>query len=342
MANNRTSSLTISVIDEATKTAREIGEALQQTEQKVKAIAAEMGEGSGASDRFVQSLSRLKLGADDIKIIANEWKNYTTAAGIAGTETSALTRDQVAGIRNWESATLGSIRAVIKERNAETAGLRRAAAEQTEILTKQASEQATIQREAARAQKESRHLAAGIAGGVGGGILGAVVGGETLQAIREAAGQGFTVDDRIAQLRNTGTVSDADIEKSRAQYREFSKTHAGVSEADWLAARKDAATTAPDDTDLLTELSARYRSALRNSHLPVGEHDITSANRIMDEMALKTPAQREHFMDQLVKMQQRFGDTVPIGTYLSAIQNSKSAKFGWSQEFTDKYLPTLI
>ena len=54
----------------------------------------------------------------------------------------------------------------------EDPAMRRAAAEQNEILVKQASEQATIQREAARAQKESRHLAAGVAGGVGGGMLG--------------------------------------------------------------------------------------------------------------------------------------------------------------------------
>ena len=69
---------------------------------------------------------------------------------------------------------------------------------------------------------------------------------------------------------------------------------------------------------------------------------MTNANRIMDEMALKTEPQREQFMNQLVQMQQRFGDSVPIGTYLSAIQNAKQAKFGWSPEFVQRYLPTLL
>jgi hypothetical protein len=144
------SKLVVTLQDDVTKPARQISDALAQAEKRVKEIASEMGESSGASDKFVSSLSRLKLGADDIKVVANEWKNYTTVAGIANTATADMTREQIAGVRSWERATLDALKAVQRERNAETAAMRRAAAEQ-----------ATIQKETAAKQKE---LASGMIG----------------------------------------------------------------------------------------------------------------------------------------------------------------------------------
>jgi hypothetical protein len=217
-------------------------------------------------------------------------------------------------------------------------------AEQAEAMRKGAAEQATIQREAATRQKEAaaqrRELQSGIGAGVG-GIGGMIVGGATLEGIKEAAGLGATVDSRIAQLKSMG-VSGAQIEASRAQFREFSKTHAGILEQDWLKARGEASTVAPGDEAEMTELAARYRTAARASGTPLGENDFLATMRAMDEMGIRTPEKREEFLNNMLKMQQKFQGTVTPETYLSAVQNLRSAKFSLDDDFIKNYFPTLI
>ena len=168
-----------------------------------------------------------------------------------------------------------------------------------------------------------------------------IVGGATLEALKEALGLGATVDDRLAQLKSMG-VSDAQIDASRAQFREYSKTHPGMLEADWPQARGEAATIAPGDEAEMTQLAAQYRAAARASGVPLGDNDFLAIMRSMDEMGIKTPEDRRAFLNSMLKVQQKFQGTVTPETYLSAVQNLRSAKFELDPDFMKNYFPTLI
>jgi hypothetical protein len=339
MAQERRAQLTVSLIDDVSAGARSVEAALAQSEARIKELSAAMGE-AGGSDRLLQSLNKLGATKSDVESVARAFVDYTKSAGLAG-DASQWTKEAAAGVRAWENQTISSVRAVIAERRAETTALRNAAAEQAQILQRQATEQ----REQVRAQKEAatqrRELARGVAGGIGGGIVGAIVGGEALEAIKESLGLGMTLDQRVAQLRGMGLTPDQ-INASRAQFREYSKTHAGVSEAEWLKARGEASTIAPGDEAEMTELSATYRGAARNTGVSVGEGDFKSIMRTMDLMGVKTAEERRKFLDEMLKIQQKYQGTVTPETYLSAVQNLRSAKFALSPEFMTKYFPTLL
>jgi hypothetical protein len=330
---SRESTLTLKLIDDISKPARTVEQALKQAETQVKEIAAAMGDGVPASDRLIGSLNKLGASKSDIEAVARAWQDYTKVQGLAA-ESSSWTSEQATAVRNWESQTISSVRAVLRERQAETTAMRR-----------QAEEQATILREQGRAQKEAatqrREMARGVATGVGGGIVGAIVGGEALAAIREAAGLGFTVDQRLSQLKSMG-VTDDQIAASRAQFREFSKQHPGMLEQDWLKVRGEASTIAPGDESEMTRLGATYKLAARNSGLSTDENDFKNIMRTMDEMGLRTPEQREKFINDMLKVQQKFGGTVTTGAYLSSVQNLRSAKFALGDDFMTKFFPTLV
>src|ERR1700722_4212346 len=92
----------------------------------------------------------------------------------------------------------------------------------------------------------------------------------------------------------------------------------------------------------MTELAARYRTAARASGTPLGENDFLATMRAMDEMGIRTPEKREEFLNNILKMQQKFQGTVTPETYLSAVQNLRSAKFSLDDDFIKNYFPTLI
>jgi hypothetical protein len=341
---SRTSELTLHLVDDISKPARDVATALAQAEARVKEIAGAMADGTAPTDRLVSALSKIGASKVDIDQVAAAWADYTRTSLLAA-ESSDWTKEQASAVRSWESQTISSVRAVVAERRAETTAMRNAAIEQNNILRKQGDEQATLIREQATAQREAatkrRELARGVASGLGGGLLGALAGGATLEALKESMGLGATVDTRVAQLRSMG-VTDKQIEDSRAQFRDYSKAHPGMLEADWLKARGEAATIAPGDESEMTVLAARYRAAARASGTPIGENDFLSTMRTMDEMGLRTPEQREKFLNQMLKVQQKFQGTVTPETYLSAVQNLRSSKFALGEDFMTNYFPTLL
>lgn len=162
-----------------------------------------------------------------------------------------------------------------------------------------------------------------------------------LEATKGAVDSGATVQERIAQLQSVG-ATQAEIDKARAQFRDFSRTHAGSLESDYLASYKDARVIAPAEAYEMTELGARYRTSLRNSGISSSEYDVGNVMRIMDELGLKDMGQREGFLDNFLKSQQAFGDQIKTETALSAYRNAKQSIYGWSPEFRDKFFPTLL
>lgn len=167
-------------------------------------------------------------------------------------------------------------------------------------------------------------------------------GPEILHLTKEASLLGATVQERIAQLQTSGAKQE-EIDKASADYREFSKTHAGTLEADYLASYKDARVIAPGEESFeMAQLGARYRVALRNSGLSAGENDTGNVLRIMDELGLKSMPEREDFLNNFLKSQQAFGDQIKTETALAAYRNAKQSIYGWSPEFRNKVFPTLL
>jgi hypothetical protein len=338
MAGNKVASLTVELVDRVSAGARSVEKALADAEKQVKGIAAAMGEDSGASDRLVNSLAKLGASAEDVRQISKAWTDYTRTAGIAGAETENLTREQISGIRSWETQTLNALKSVQRERAAETSAMRRAAAEQAEIQQRQVE---TTRRHIEESKEATAHLARGVAGGIDGGIVGAIVGGEALEAIKRTGEAGMTLDQRKAQLKISG-ASDGDIAEAHKRYIEFSMTHAGTTEADWMAAYKDARVNAPDDAQNTTELFARYRSALRSSSLSTSEADMSKIMSVMDELAIQGP-KREEFLNSFAKAQQLFADyQISPETYLAGTRAAKQSAYDWSPEFFEKTFPMYL
>jgi hypothetical protein len=162
-----------------------------------------------------------------------------------------------------------------------------------------------------------------------------------LHGTMEGVKAGATIQERIAQLQTSGAKPD-EIEAARADYRSFSKTHAGVLEQEYLAGYKDARVIAPGEAFDMAQLGARYRAALRNSGISSSEGDVGNVMRIMDELGLKSMPEREDFLSSFLKSQQAFGDQIKTETALSAYRNAKQSIYDWSPEFRNKYFPTLL
>ena len=106
MAQNRTASLTVTMIDELSRPARTIEAALAQSEARIKELSAAMGE-AGGSDRSLQSLNKLGATKSDVESVARSFVDYTRSAGLAA-DASEWTKTQAADVRAWERATVDS------------------------------------------------------------------------------------------------------------------------------------------------------------------------------------------------------------------------------------------
>ncbi|GJD78026.1 hypothetical protein NBEOAGPD_1238 [Methylobacterium gregans] len=110
---SKVSTLTVSLKDDVSGPAGAIGKALKGASDQARAMGKAM-EGTGASKGFVNNLARLGLSAKDIEKVSASLKDYAKAAGLAG-DASTWTKDQTAQIRQWETATIASLRHVAAE-----------------------------------------------------------------------------------------------------------------------------------------------------------------------------------------------------------------------------------
>src|SRR5208283_2626563 len=80
----------------------------------------------------------------------------------------------------------------------------------------------------------------------------------------------------------------------------------------------------------------------RGSGLSSSEYDVGNVLRIMDEIGLKSQAQREDFVNNFLKAQQAFGSQITTETALAAYRNAKQSIYTWSDDFRNKFFPTLL
>jgi hypothetical protein len=159
----------------------------------------------------------------------------------------------------------------------------------------------------------------------------------------EALGAGATIDNSLARLRASNLASPEDIAMARADYLDFSKTHTGVTEAEYIESFREALSNAPREESFhLAGQMATIKPALRNSGVSSTAEDNLATIRAMDELGFKTEAERDRYLEETTKMRQVFGDQIKMPTYLSAIQNAHAAAYDWSDEFKYRYLPTLL
>lgn len=162
-----------------------------------------------------------------------------------------------------------------------------------------------------------------------------------LRGTEKAVEAGGTVDEEIARLRAAGSTNEQ-ITQARSDFRDFSKTHSGVLESEYLAGFRDARVIAPGESFEMARLGATYRAAARNSGLSTSEFDVGNVLRIMDELGLKSNPEREDFLNNFLKSQQAFGSQISTETALAAYRNAKQSIYDWSPEFRNKYFPTLL
>lgn len=116
VSSTHSSTLVFGLVDNVSKPARTVAQALKDAEVRVKDLAKAM-EGTGVSDRLQKSLSQLKLSKGDIETVANAWKDYARAANLAADSTQ-WTKQQASDVKNWETRTIKSLREVRREQEA--------------------------------------------------------------------------------------------------------------------------------------------------------------------------------------------------------------------------------
>ena len=110
---NMQSTLTIGLVDNVSKPARTVAQALKDAERAAEQVAKGL-QGTGATDRFSASLSKLKASGNDIETVAAAWRDYSKSAGLAASSAD-WTKAQATGVRQWETQTISALRAVKSE-----------------------------------------------------------------------------------------------------------------------------------------------------------------------------------------------------------------------------------
>jgi hypothetical protein len=300
----------------------EAGGALTQLKGQIAAIDKQIG----TFDKLMAAAGKVAKATDPmIKSIAESTR--------ALKEQRVAVNELASGLDSAEGAA--SAAAGGQER------LRTAIMDTTREMAVQGVEAARVAEKIVKAQR--RQVAAAREGGIGRKIGEAMpfLGPGILHETAKAAEAGATVQDEMARLRAAGATNEQ-IEQARSDFRDFSKTHSGVLESDYLGGFRDARVIAPSEQFEMARLGATYRAAARNSGLPTSETDVGNVMRIMDELGFKTMGQREDFLDNFLKSQQAFGSQISTETALSAYRNAKQSIYDWSPEFRDKYFPTLL
>lgn len=160
-------------------------------------------------------------------------------------------------------------------------------------------------------------------------------------SVRDSLKLGGNLSQTVAQLKSAGET-DAEIAAARERYREYSKTRLGVTEAEYLSTYSDVRMIAPAEKNEMTDLGMNLKLALRNSGVGGDEGEIQRVMRAMDEMGLKTEAQRADFLNNYIKSRQALKNQVDPQTYLASILQMHGARYDLDDDFFYSYLPTLM
>ena len=370
-----TSTLTLRMIDDLSKPARTVSQALKDAARDAQDMAKGMAN-TGATDRFVSSLSKIKVGAKDINTVAQAWVQYSKSAGLAA-NSADWTKAQAANVRQWESQTISALRKVKAEQIAFNRSISGAggggigfgsnivggmssigAAELAKIRNSQrlsagmsGAGQAAAMAVAAKPSKvqqaEARAKATAEGGGtslipLGGGLLpmaGAYGAYEAASAVVHA---GVERQHALVGAENAG-ISPADLKRAEAASIAATKGAPNLSATEILTLFKEArsAVQHPEETFHLIPDLAKAASVLKGSG--VENANIADLVKGGESLGLMNDPKRFHaFLEGQVKAMQVMGKTISTEQIYEAAKYSKSAGATLSDEFLNTTLPSLI
>ena len=302
---NLTSSLTVKLIDDVSRPAKTVADALKAAETNAKAVAKAMA-GAGATDKFTKSLSGLKLSAKDIDQVKTAWQGYSKAAGLAG-DASKWTKTQAADVRAWEKQTVSALRNVKKE--------------QTAFYREQAK--ASRMAPAAMAASASGQKGPGGAHGIGKGIVGLAAGHKANEFRRSVSDKYRDADDTLRYQGAMADLSPAEMASRQRQALTLGP-QAGVKPTDVLHAQQTLAGRGvkKDFVEPFTEQLTNYARAMNT--------DMASAAKTLETIIFST---NQHVEDasSASKTMQRQIDIAVKAAKLGGLDDSDiqmASKFG--------------
>jgi hypothetical protein len=309
---NLTSTLTVKLVDDVSKPARTVAQALKDAETAAKAVAKGLA-GTGASNQLAASLTKLKASKGDIEQVANAWKDYAKANNLAA-ESSKWTKSQTADVKAWERQQLSALREVRREQQQ----FYRSQREQAErakrpgeyigaaayIAIAAAHKVAEVGKQAVEAGAERQHVRVG--------AINAGIGPDELQRIEGAA---------IRAKANAPNMSVSEIMELHKETR--------------------SAVTKPEEAFHIIDDLAKAGSVLKGMGMDTsGLSQIVKGGESLGLM--NDPKRFKDYLSGQVKSMQVMGKTITPEQIYEAAKYSKSSGALLSDRFINTTLPSLI
>ncbi len=330
---SRTSTLTVSLVDDVSRPARTVATALRQAESEVKAVSKAMAASGGGSDRLVTSLAKLKASKADIEAVANAWRDYAKANALAD-DASQWTKAQAAQVAAWERQTIASVRAVTAERRAEGRAQAQLMREQ-----QQQAEQTAHQRR--RWTEGDKSMAAMLgAAAVGGGMVEAA-----RHTIKEAA-EAEQLRFRIRELSRSNPAEARDADAVAAEIAaKYPSITVGKALDNYLELRANAVNASGVVDPVVARRNAFAAAKAQNSALAIGAEmtpedmqnllkGVEGSGRADDPRAV------DKITDAYLKAKQVFGTAIASSMVRDYVANAKSANFSVGED--QFYLQNMV
>ncbi|MBY6239793.1 hypothetical protein [Methylosinus sp. Sm6] len=356
-----TSTLSVKLIDDVSKPARTVAQALKDAERAAKAAAKGMAE-TKASDRFVKSLAGLKLSAKDIEAVAAAWKDFAKAQGLAD-DAAKWTKQQIADVRAWERAQLAALREVKRE---QTAFHRDLAAQRAlggaagvglipgmSAIGGPHAQNIAAGKRMIEGMSTAAEVRAGLLSPTASAALGALAGKaghvmplaggfaayEVLRKATEAAAerQHVVTGAKLAGMRET------ELARAEARAKEIAGGGLTLSGSEVLELFKEgrSAVQHPEEMFDLVKPLAQAASVLKG--MGVDNANLADIVKGAESLGLMNDPKRfRSYLEGQVKAMQVMGKTITTEQVYEAAKYSKSAGATLSDEFLNTTLPSLI
>lgn len=309
-----TSTLTMQLVDDVSRPARSVAQALRDTERTARMAAKAMAS-TGGTERFAKSLSKLDLSKADIRAVAKEWAAYAKSAGLASKATE-WTTTQAAAVKQWESRMISSLRNVRRER---------------------AQFNKTQAAAIASASKPNAYI-----GHAAGAITGTFAASSIIRAGKETLSAGAERQHTRVKAMNAGIGTE---ERARIEASAISASRNApnltVSEIMELHKEARSAVQHPEETFELIPDLAKAASILKG--MGVQNANIADIVKGGESLGLMNDPKRFHrYLEGQVKAMNVMGKTITSEQVYEAAKYSKSAGATLSDDFLNTTLPSLI
>ncbi|WP_036291592.1 phage tail tip lysozyme [Methylosinus sp. PW1] len=355
-----TSSLTVKLIDDVTRPARNVGQALKDAENAAKAVAKGMAN-TGATDRFTRSLSGLKLSAKDVEAVATAWKDYAKTQKLAG-DAAKWTKGQSADVKAWERAQVAALRNVKREQQAfyrDLAAAQRAAGGGSGLGL--IAGMSAIGAGRSASLSSSRRMISGMSGAGGSGLLtpggaaamgalagkfghvlplaGGYIGYEAITKLVEGAAERGHV---LTGARLAGIKPD-ELARAEAAARKAARGAPNMSVSEILELFKEGRSAVQHPEEMFELLGPLAKAASVLKGMGVENANLADLVKGGESLGLMNDPKRfRAYLEGQVRAMQVMGRTISTEQIYEAAKYSKSAGATLSDEFLNTTMPSLI